>query len=326
MHADIGFPLPSTKLVSIAVLKLLNDFCNRFDRGLLIPHRKEPFTRAQLRALVSLPDGTPIPGGKLVWDSRLGRSLMAAIAVAALTGFRKAEWAGGDARRLLNTSDVSWLIGGAVYAKTTPPLAVLSAARDGDFLILRPPPSKADPWDAVWGADPIYLPFVATLDAAAQRLCPFRTVAKIYASGDKDPSVVSALFTDSSGLPFTDSRADTILQALLSVAAPDMASKLSWHSMRIHLACALLASGARPAEIQALCRWQSEESLQLYARLNRMDYARLLKGAMEANIDSARTTSLSEGLPCLSAAEALRPAAGWTTQGLAAALCPADDE
>ena len=38
--------------------------------------------------------------------------------------------------------------------------------------------------------------------------------------------------------------------------------KYSWHSFRVALACSLLASGASHAEIQALCRWQSEASLQ----------------------------------------------------------------
>ena len=47
-------------------------------------------------------------------------------------------------------------------------------------------------------------------------------------------------------------------------------SSYSWHSARIALAvaCSMLEAGATSAQIQALCRWQTEDSLRVYARLN----------------------------------------------------------
>ena len=41
-----------------------------------------------------------------------------------------------------------------------------------------------------------------------------------------------------------------------------------------------------------MCRWQTEESLLIYARLNATEYARLIAKAMTSDVSSVRTTSL----------------------------------
>ena len=115
-------------------------------------------------------------------------------------------------------------------------------------------------------------------------------------------------------------RADRLLAALLTAHCPALRTKLSWHAMRIYLACALLASKASHSQIQALCRWQSEESLLIYARLNMADYGLLLNQAFTADVNSARTTSLAAGLPCLDAREALAPLANLDVEDLEQAL------
>ena len=126
----------------------------------------------------------------------------------------------------------------------------LSDPRPGDFLILRPPPSKADPWDAIWGANPIYLPLAPS--TLSPLLCPFRAVAAQYIAGDLVAGTPCALITENNGTPLSSDRADRILAALLTAACPLFKGKLSWHSMRIFLACCLLASNASPAQIQAI--------------------------------------------------------------------------
>ena len=59
------------------------------------------------------------------------------------------------------------------------------------------------------------------------------------------------------------------------------------------------AAGASPGQIQALCRWVSEQSLHIYARLNETTYSYWLNRAMVAPVNSTRTTSLAAGLPPL---------------------------
>ena len=64
----------------------------------------------------------------------------------------------------------------------------------------------------------------------------------------------------------------------------------SWHSARIYLACALLDAGASSGQIQAMCRWLSEESLHIYARMNETTYSYWLARAMTARVDSVRAS------------------------------------
>ena len=84
------------------------------------------------------------------------------------------------------------------------------------------------------------------------------------------------------------------------------ASKYSWHSARIYLACSLLAAGASHAQIQALCRWQTEDSLRVYARLNPSSYDKLLSRAAGAQVESVSVGSL----PPLSSELAIRQLLG----------------
>ncbi|KAL3910418.1 MAG: hypothetical protein SGPRY_009063 [Prymnesium sp.] len=72
---------------------------------------------------------------------------------------------------------------------------------------------------------------------------------------------------------------------------------MGWHSARIFLATALLASGASHPQIQALCRWQMDESLKIYARLNSATYVTLIGSALRADINSARASQLSSAVP-----------------------------
>ena len=45
-----------------------------------------------------------------------------------------------------------------------------------------------------------------------------------------------------------------------------------------------------------MCRWLSEESLHIYARMNETTYTYWLSRAMAARVDSVRTTSLAARL------------------------------
>ena len=87
--------------------------------------------------------------------------------------------------------------------------------------------------------------------------------------------------------------ADRMLKyLLLKIMSEDEAARYSWHSFRIGLACALLAKGARPELIQALCRWKSAESLVIYARLNAEAYGDWVLKALSARISSIQTANL----------------------------------
>ena len=93
--------------------------------------------------------------------------------------------------------------------------------------------------------------------------------------------------------PFTGNFIDNFLRtALLSFLSPAAVKRYSPHSFRIYLACALRASGASDAVIQALCRWQSLDSLRTYALLDAPAYKGYIQRAMESDSQAVRRHEL----------------------------------
>ena len=116
--------------------------------------------------------------------------------------------------------------------------------------------------------------------------------------------------TSPAQLPFSGAQLDGLLGHLLARHYPPATVKLySWHSARIFLACALLAAKATRAQIQAVCRWQTEESLNIYACLGAKQYASLLTDAMAVRIDAARAATLADAVPFIDLEDAQRAAA-----------------
>ena len=298
MHKDRDFPMVASRLVQNEIRKLYMDHKARHGVGDLIPKRKEPFTREiLLDTILGAPEGTAVGRFKIAWASRSGRSLRALTKTLASTGFRKAEISVDKIDQSLSDcltrAGLSWLLRGKVYASGSAPVDLLSDPQPGDFAVLQPPPSKSDPFDMVWGSKPIFLPFCSDPLSAFTSLADIELNDPIIGSPD-----LTAMFTDDLGAPFTGHFLDRLLQGLLLRHFPESVAKnYSWHSCRIWLATALLASGASRAQIQALCRWQTDESLNIYACLGAEQYSRLLAGAFGVRIDAARAATLAEAAP-----------------------------
>ena len=93
--------------------------------------------------------------------------------------------------------------------------------------------------------------------------------------------------------PFRADWLDRLLPKLLApIVGASSISLYSWHSMRIFRACSLLAAGASVPTIQALCRWQTEESLAIYARLNPAAHSYWLQRSLRADVSSVTTASI----------------------------------
>lgn len=171
---------------------------------------------------------------------------------------------------------------------STPPPDLLRAPHAGDYCILIPPLSKADTTGAVWGALPIYLHYQHTdPDSAFSCLSALELAAPVSgAARDHVP-----LISPDGARPFAGAHLDAALSSILKGMGA-AARGYSWHSARIRLACCLLSAGASAAQIQALCRWQSEDSLRVYARLDPEAYRSLLDRARAANPNSVSTANL----------------------------------
>lgn len=329
MHKDRGCPLPNSTLVTVQLRKLNFKYKEDFGVAGLIPHRKQPFTRQMITEyILGAPGGITVGGLTLDWHALSGRSLRALTCVAACTGFRKSEYTvrrrGPATADCLTFGNVTWLINGITYE--IPPPDVLRGAKEGDFLVIQPPPSKSDPFDVIWGDKPIWIPF-----QRGQALSAFSAVADLflYSAPSVEDRWKVALFRADDGLPFVAGGLDRLLHDLLCRhLSPAVAGLYSWHSMRIFLATAMLAAGCSRAQIQAVCRWQTEESLNIYAILGADHYRDILDRVMGVDFTAARATNLASDLPFLSIEDLLRSrvAAASMVNDLAAAAVNLNDD
>jgi hypothetical protein len=105
----------------------------------------------------------------------------------------------------------------------------------------------------------------------------------------------------------TQSTLDTYLDYLLRIyLSAEEASVRSFHSFRIGLACCLRASGCPDPIIQALLRWRSPESLEVYGRLNADARGKYLQAAFKTSASSVS----SANPPTIDISDALAAFAG----------------
>lgn len=287
MHARRGVPMANLKMANMALKGLLRMFVDVHGHEWLIPERKEPFTNEDVQALYTYMDGTAAQSATeeaVVWKAVVG--------VLAKTGFRKAEVAVQNGRkwgrRNLSRASVVWRIGGWDYANPT--IEQLRALTEMDFMIIKPPPSKADQFAAVWGASPVYIRFRKVPGNAAWAVQQMEIRVPVTAARKDTP--LFAVDGEAVSYSWVEGR---LQRALLHIKGdPEVARRYSVHSFRVYLACALLACGASEARIQALCRWQTNQSLAIYARLNDREYAAWLDRAATADVSSVRTRNLPE--------------------------------
>ena len=327
MHRDRGETMAPAVLVASELRKLNFEYKNEFGVQGLIPERKQPFTREILTdCLLGAPKGFKAGIMVVDWEARSGRTLRAITTVAASTGFRKAEFtmdAGGNVHDCLCYGHVTWYLRGHTFGPgQDPPREYLLNPQEGDFLVLQPPPSKSDPFDAVWGSRPIWLPYrpKETLNAFAAVLDLW-----LHHAPPTDERERTPLFQREDKQAYTGAQLDTVLSALLlRKLSPDVAKLYSWHSARIFLATALLAAGCTRPQIQAMCRWQTEESLEIYCLMDAKLYAELIDQAMSTRFRAARANHLAKGIPFLSKEDMLRATCAAPTRGFDASAADID--
>ena len=183
---------------------------------------------------------------------------------------------------------MKWRIKGKYYAELT--LEAYLQLDAQDYIILTPPPAKADPFCKVWGGRPVYI-----------RYDPEGGINAAYwlAQLEHDYPVplqqrdVTPLFRDDGGEPQKAGWWNRALKTMLSTFMGAEEVKLyTTHSFRIYLACAAHESGRAPEEIQALCRWRSTESLLSYVRWSPEKYADMVEAAMTVEINPLHVTNL----------------------------------
>jgi hypothetical protein len=267
---------------------LIRRFIQRFGPKSLIPKRREPWTNGMIVAMCTLPDGYDTgPFGKLTVNSTEQHCWRAVVSLAASSGFRKAEmFLSNKTTFFLHWRNVAWVMNGTLIK--SPSDEQLQGMREGDYLALSPVPSKADQWNSVWGAHPLYIPFHDLPRNAAAALRDLAVHVGTQHRQENKP-----VFVDSQMRP---AKAAHMTTAMYNVMVHDVgasrAKLYTWHSGRISLATHLLKCGVPHATIQSLLRWQTAESLLAYARLSMSDCGSLLDQATKASIATVQTSNL----------------------------------
>ena len=158
-HKRQGIETASLSSAVRATDGLLKEFLLEHGALALVPKRKEPLTNEEIVAVFRY--SGPINGNRskkvLDWQTPEYSSLLAMFHTLAQTGMRKGEVSLPPKTRFdksrLSMRNVRWRIGGMVYDELTPELYA-RLLTEGGYALLRPPPSKADPFSLHWGRAP----------------------------------------------------------------------------------------------------------------------------------------------------------------------------
>jgi hypothetical protein len=79
---------------------------------------------------------------------------------------------------------------------------------------------------------------------------------------------------------------------MVHVVGAGSANVFTWHSSRIYLATHLMRCNVPTATIQAMLRWQTDESLRAYARLDMAASGNMLGRAAAVKVAAIQTGNL----------------------------------
>ena len=271
---------------------LIKNFVAAHGPEMLVPARKEPLDGPRLNRLFNLPNGTALGSKTIDWANAYWIAWRAMLSCGFAAAFRKAELLPSLHTAVgpcdLTRASITWIVGGVAIAN--PLTEQLAGLTTGDYCVVKPPTSKADPFGLHFTTKPIYLPFQDTLGNAAKNVAILVTTVPV--SIDQQPSVPLFSF-NAEGATMTHAEASRVLQHALKAAFPLAdSSRWSMHSLRIGAATALMKAGASMELIQALCRWRSPKSVNIYARLGAQDYGTWLVRAQAEHADSSTTRNL----------------------------------
>ena len=297
-----GISAVATPELTVILKGLLRQYLRLHGPETLVPTRAEPLTNDDTLRIFNLPNGTLVNGvrqgtwinGKpLDWAQPFWCSFKAFLATARQAAFRKADvlpvTADDFGLESASRFNLAWVIGGVHLA--APSVAQLNSLALGDRAVLTPPPVKNDPFSTTFGGHPIWLPF-DPLDPlnAARWLRDLELTLPVDADARRRTPLFGA---QSASTPLTHGPADRAFAAVAEAAlGVTRAAMLSLHSPRVFCACALLAQGASRPLIMALCRWKSEASLDIYARLQPEDYVWWVNRMASASVTNVHATNL----------------------------------
>jgi hypothetical protein len=286
--------VPSAKSLKAVVAGLMRNYFNAYGAKKLGARRREPMKREMWVRIESIPENTHLPQRRQPWSpqsNQRDRTMLRMGRVLWRTGHRVGEVCDspdGEVRYFTRAS-VTYRIAGVVVMDPT--AEQLRLLRVGDVILLESPASKPDQFGIEHCPFPSVLPYSDDPLSAARAIVDIELESPCRGSARES----RPLFADQFGRPLTYSAVNSWLhQVLAHLLGERAASALSWHSVRIGLACALRAVGCPPDVIQLICRWACEESLRLYARLDVNTNVEWTDKAQHATFDAYQVANLPE--------------------------------
>jgi hypothetical protein len=286
IHKRMGAPLEVLPTVRNALKALIKEYVSVNGIAELLPKRKEPLTTEIVTKILALPSGTKIGARSLSWLDPYFVVFKAILCAGLSAGFRKAEMCMAEGASFdyttISRANLTWKIQGVPMA--SPTTAQLLTLADGDFCAIMPAACKNDPFGLHFSWKPIWLPVNGAPTNAARAIADMLIAVPVATA----VAATTPLFSvTSTGEPVRHRAADSSLRNLLNAALPGQrTTQWSMHSLRIGAASALLAAGATPDQIMAMCRWRSAGSVGIYARFGPEDYGRWVLRAQAAHVDA----------------------------------------
>ena len=288
-------PMPRAKLLEPANAGLRRAYKDAHGTLKLMPNKRQAMLPSMWRSIEDLAEGTRLPGRRDAWSPRTrhrDRSILRIGRILWRTGHRIGEICGHPSGEILflTRSCVTLRLSGRPV--TNPTRADWMAMRKGDCVLLTPCSSKCDQFGERWCPFPSVLPFDGTDHCAAAAVRDIELESHCW-----DPALREStpLFADEDGKPFTYSTLHRELRLVLTALfGESIASTLSWHAIRIGLACALASANCPDAYIQLICRWASPASLNAYRQLGVESNISWTDRAFAARFDVTRSNNLPQ--------------------------------
>ena len=262
-HNDDRF---STHQARLALTGLLQRHVDT--HGPIQPDRQYPFSRDIITALLALPSGTMLGTYKLDWTTTEGKNLRVMFESPTQSGTRLDELTQGRkawTKAKMSRGSIYYLIDGEIVVDPT--REELLPCGEGTLVFLTPATSKCDRWGEKHGGKVIVFPYLphhiwngARAIIEMELADPVRGVE----ARRNTPFIRRA-----DGQAFTNHFVRRILHYML--AHPTVSKHCthgikaySFHSYRRFYATCLGQAGASKERIQAMCRWLSDEAVEIY--------------------------------------------------------------
>ena len=285
-----GVPMPSYKMLKAALCGLLRLYLAYHGPYSLSPRRAEPMRFSMVRAMDAIKPSSRVSG--LMWsDAEHDVFMFRRLSIVLIfTAFRLGEIVAHSSGEImyLTFESLSWLIGGVVISDPTPDM--LAKLRPGlDGALLAPPRSKPDQWGEIHCPFPAMLIYRTSDINAAAALRDIELKCRCRGAARK----ATPLFADCTGQPYTHSKLDRLLKAVLTFCfGRAVAAVFTWHSYRSGLATALHAAGVEDAMVQLICRWMCPESLHAYRRVGTREHDANIHRAAAVDVTTIQTTNV----------------------------------